>query len=251
MWLLYRDNLPLEYRVNQRTLNGSECLILWGDNSGRERSSVFSLSLQNSGLSKGLCVAATRLVWGKPQGEYKLVQCINVLGNDACDWDRTRPRYQLWSLSWLEEDLLIGPSTRGTQRTVSLDGENGHPITRAGTEPEWAETLSLQAKSLLLTQSGAEPKALSFIFLVITTKVSLIKRHAINRLTLKITAFATSTCVQGANAIFYVSEHPYWGMQQSVHASCDMGQRFQRTLTHVSMSLAGGTCYKAENKQVS
>lgn len=26
----------------------------------------------------------------------------------------------------------------------------------------------------------------------------------------------------------------------NIHATCDMGQRFQRTLAHISVSLAGG-----------
>lgn len=148
-------------------------------------------------------------------------------------------------------ESVIGPQTQRAQRTVSLDEGKWTSNYRSWHKaPGRAETQCpshYKVKKSLLNQFGTDPKASSFICRLIV-KVSLIERQVINLYSLKITTLCSAGKCEIHALPRIITE------ACNVHATCDMGQRFQRTLAHISLSLAGredGSHAKAEKKQVS
>lgn len=168
-------------------------------------------------------------------------------------WPHAAPVSTLISIMIGGTESVIGPSTQRAQRAVSLDDGKWTSNYRSWhkalgrAETQCPSHYKAKKKKSLLNQLGTDPKASSFICRL-TVKVSLIERQVINLYSLKITTLCSAgKC--GIHALPRIITEAC-----NAHATCDMGQRFQRTWAHISMSLAGredGSHAIAENEQVS
>lgn len=169
-------------------------------------------------------------------------------------WLHAAPVSTLISFMIGRREFVIGPSTERAQRMVSLD------------EEKW--TSNYKSWHRALGKKGHTQSRNSVSFSLQSKKPSSISLELTQRLLFsnwlwkRIWLTSDKPLVTDDNSVYSISRQMWFFYASpriiteacNIHTTCDMGQRFQRTLAHISMSEAGrgdGFTCQAETKQVS